>query len=158
MTTEQKDWRDTLAPGDIVAFAFPTGEGDAAQEKDRPGLVIAVDRSGAVGEAIIVYGTAAMTRANTGLELHVTAPADMAAARLRKPTRFVGTRLVRVPLDSPRFVRCAAGTAVLGRLPPALHARLDRIRDLAGPTAPAADPSRRRPRRRLFRTCGRHAA
>lgn len=57
MPLDPLSWRDTLAPGDIVAFAFPTT--DAAQEKHRPALVLAIDRSGAVAEAVVVYGTAA---------------------------------------------------------------------------------------------------
>ena len=149
MQLEHLSWRDTLAPGDIVAFAFPTSEPDAAHEKQRPGLVIAVDRSGADAEAIIAYGTAAMTRANTGMELRIMRPADMAAAHLRKPTRFVGSRSVRVPLDSPRFIVSAASTAVIGRLPSAFHPRLDRLRELTAASAPAIPSARRWPRRSL---------
>lgn len=148
----QLSWRDALEPGDIVAFAFPTTEPNATHEKHRPALVLAIDRSGDVAEAIVVYGTASMTRANTGLELRVTSPADMAAARLHKPTRFVGTRRVRVPLDSPRFVVCAASTAVIGRLPATYHPRLDRLRDLTMASAPVRASSRRRSRCRLYST------
>ncbi|MGR3504425.1 MAG: hypothetical protein ACU0B7_00970 [Paracoccaceae bacterium] len=153
MHLETINWRDTLAPGDIVAFAFPTTEPGASDEKHRPALVLAIDRSGAVAEATIVYGTGAMTRANTGLELRVTTPADMAAARLHKPTRFVGTRRVRVPLDSPRFIVCAASTAVIGRLPQSFRPRLEQIQILAETLhAPARQSPRRRSRCRLYST------
>lgn len=64
---DQLSWRDALEPGDIVAFAFPTTEPNATHEKHRPALVLAIDRSGDVAEAIVVYGTASMTRANTGI-------------------------------------------------------------------------------------------
>ena len=148
MTLDPISWRDTLAPGDIVAFAFPTT--DATHEKHRPALVLSIDRSGAVAEAVVVYGTAAMTRANTGLELRVTASTDIAAARLRKPTRFVGTRRIKVPLDSPRFIVCAASTAVIGQLPSTFHPRLDRLRDLTAASAPVIWSPRRRSRRRLY--------
>lgn len=150
----QLSWRDALTPGDIVAFAFPTTE-DGIHAKHRPALVLDIDRSSGVAEAVIVYGTAAMTRANTGLELRVVSPADMAAARLHKPTRFVGTRRIKVPLDSPRFITCAASTAVIGRLPATYHPRLDRLRDLTAAPMPARASTRRRTRRRLYNTLDR---
>lgn len=151
MHLDPLNWRDALAPGDIVAFAFPTTD-DGAHAKHRPALVLDIDRSGSVAEAVIVYGTAAMTRANTGQELHVMEPADMAAARLRKPTRFVGSRRIRVPLDSPHFIVCAASTAVIGRLPSTFRPRLDRLRELTAVSGPTGRPSGRRPRRRLYST------
>ncbi len=75
----------------------------------------------------IAYGTSRRTRSNTGLEFHVRKADDIKAAGLHKQTRFVGARTVTVPLSSVRFVECAAGTAVLGRLPQSLHPRLAQV-------------------------------
>jgi mRNA-degrading endonuclease toxin of MazEF toxin-antitoxin module len=143
MTTQPTTWRDTLAAGDIVAFRFPCPD-DPAAEKSRPCLVVAVDRI--ADEAVVVYGTSRRTGANRGLELHVTAPAACAEASLDRPTRFVGARRVRVPLESPRFVECRAGTAVLGRLGEAFRPRLDRLRH-GGPRHARRGPWRRPGRR-----------
>ncbi len=125
--TVPADWRESLEAGDIVAFSFPSAESDPRLEKARPCLILEVDRDRA--EALVAYGTAAWTRANKGLELHVTKPEDIKVAALRRPTRFVGARTTRVPLTSSRFVECAEGTAILGRLPSSFHARLERIRN-----------------------------
>ncbi len=141
-------WRDALAPGDLVAFVFPSSECEAALEKRRPCLVLEVHRSGGVAEAVVAYGTgAAASRRTARDELPVSLAEDLHHANLRKPTRFLVRRTVRVPLSDARFVESAAGDAVIGRLPPALLDRLDRIRN--GP------PVRRvrflrRPHRRPF--------
>jgi hypothetical protein len=138
-------WRDTLSPGDIVAFTFPCPD-DPSAEKSRPCLVVAVDH--AAGEAEVVYGTSRWTSANRGQELHVTGRAACAEASLDRPTRFVGTRRARVPLTCPRFVECREGTAVLGRLGDQFRAQLDGLRN--------AVPRRaRRGRSHLRRRAGR---
>lgn len=124
MTDQSTTWRDTLAAGDIVAFVFPCPD-DPSAEKSRPCLVLEIDRAN--GEAVVVYGTSRWTGANRGQELHVTGEAARSSS-LDKPTRFVGARRVRVPLGSPRFVECRAGTAILGRLTESLRPRLDRMR------------------------------
>jgi hypothetical protein len=143
MTTQPTTWRETLAAGDIVAFRFPCPD-DPAVEKSRPCLVVEVDRI--AGEAVVIYGTSRWTGPNRGRELHVTGRAACAEAALDRPTRFVGARRVRVPLESPRFVECRDGTAVLGRLGEALRPRLDRLRH-GGPRHARRGP-RRRPGRR----------
>ena len=126
MTIPSNFWRDALAAGDIVAFRFPCSDNPRA-EKPRPCLVVEVDRS--AGEAVVVYGTSRWTRANRGQELHVTSQSACAEASLDKPTRFVGTRRVRVPLACRRFVECRNGTAVLGRLGESYRPQLDRMLD-----------------------------
>jgi hypothetical protein len=132
-------WRDSLLAGDIVSFVFPSSEGDAELEKARPSLILAIDRDGEEPMATVAYGTSSRTRSNTGLELHVRKSEDINATGLHKRTRFVGARTATVPLSSMRFVECAAGTAVLGRLPEPLLPRLaqvvaglDRLEDKAG--------------------------
>lgn len=126
-TDTTSSWRDRLLAGDIVSFVFPSSEGDAELEKARPSLVLAIDRDGEEPMATVAYGTSRRTRSNTGLELHVRKPEDIAAAGLHKRTRFVGTRTATVPLSSMRFVECAAGTSVLGRLPAPLVPRLAKV-------------------------------
>lgn len=124
----ETNWRETLASGDIVNFLYPSTEDDAAVEKHRPCLILEVDREKA--EVIVVYGTAARTRANVGHEIRITKSEDLDAACLRKPTRFVGARHIRVPLTSERFIKSQDGCVRIGQLPPSLHDRLNRIRDL----------------------------
>ena len=124
LTTQTAAWRQTLSAGHVVSFTFPCAEGDDSLEKNRPALILAVDRSGPKPMATVAYGTSRRTDANTGLELHVRRLADLAAAGLHRRTRFVGARTAIVPLTSPRFVTCRAGTAIFGALPAHLHPRL----------------------------------
>ena len=125
-------WWATLSAGHLVAFIFPSAEGDAALEKARPALILSVDRNGDELVATVAYGTTRSTRANVGRELHVRSENDRATAGLHRPTRFVGARIVRVPLSSPRFVLSRSGSAILGRLPEHLHPRLADIAAQAG--------------------------
>ena len=127
LTTQTVDWRETLAAGQIVSFVFPSAEGAHNLEKNRPALILSVDRSGPEALATVAYGTSRRTDANTGLELHVRSTVDMAMAGLHRRTRFVGARTTIVPLTSARFVTCRAGTAVLGSLPERLHDRLAQV-------------------------------
>lgn len=127
MTTQTAAWRQTLSAGHIVSFAFPSAENDDALEKTRPALILSVDRSGPEPLATVAYGTSRRTDANTGLELHVRTPADIAAAGLHRRTQFIGARTTTVPLTSARFVTSRAGTAVLGALPDHLQARLAHV-------------------------------
>lgn len=84
MTIEkiETDWRATLAPGDIVNFLYPSTEDDAAIEKHRPCLILEIDPDR--GDAVVVYGTAARSRANIGQELRINRPEDLEAASLRQ--------------------------------------------------------------------------
>ncbi|WP_299821431.1 type II toxin-antitoxin system PemK/MazF family toxin [uncultured Jannaschia sp.] len=140
-TKKTSCWRKTLSAGDIVSFAFPSSERLAEMEKARPSLVLAVDRQDDETMVTVAYGTSSRTRSNTGFELHVRTPEDVAAAGLHKPTRFIGARTVTVPLPSSRFVECAGGTVVLGRVPPQLRLRLEQVARLASQSGSA---SRRR--------------
>ncbi len=127
MTTQTAAWRQALSAGHIVSFTFPCAEGDDKLEKNRPALILSVDRFGPEPLVTVAYGTSRRTDANTGLELHVRTPADIAAAGLHRRTRFIGARTTTVPLTSVRFVTCRAGTAVLGALPDHLQARLAHV-------------------------------
>ncbi len=127
LTTQTADWRETLAAGQIVSFIFPSAEGAGIPEKNRPALILSVDRSGPEPLATVAYGTSRRTDANTGLELHVRSAVDIVTAGLHRKTRFIGARVTTVPLTSTRFVACRAGTAVLGSLPERLHARLAQV-------------------------------
>jgi hypothetical protein len=127
LTPQIPAWQQTLCAGHIVSFAFPSAENDDAMEKNRPALILSIDRSGPEPLATVAYGTSRRTQSNTGLELHVRTREDIMAAGLRKRTRFIGARTTTVPLTSARFVTCRAGTAVLGTLPDHLQARLEHV-------------------------------
>jgi hypothetical protein len=92
--------------------------------------------------ARLAYGTSVRSRANRGREVHVRRPEGMAQAGLHRPTRFVGTRCVTVPLDDPRFVVSAqTGSPVLGRLDADLRARMTEVCPAPAPEqAPLAGP------------------
>lgn len=123
-------WRQTVTAGTIVSFKFPSGEGALGVLKARPALVLHVANGVNDRIATIAYGTSRRTRANVGHELHVRKPADLEQAGLHKRTRFVGRRVVQVPLSDERFVVCATGTAVLGHLPDSMHLRLTQVVEL----------------------------
>ena len=129
-------WRDHLSHGDIVLFRFPLAEdGETATPKPRPCLVLDVETIGGKRYALLAYGTTSQRRANVGEEIRVHHRAEYRAAGLDEPTRFVGRRRVRVPLDDTGFAICGVtGSAVLGRLDAGLLQRMQnvcaRIRDL----------------------------
>ena len=122
------DWRDALRHGDVVSFRFPV-EGDGATPKTRPCLVLDIEPHGARRHALLAYGTTSGSKANRGCEVAVIRPDLIAAAGLRRPTRFVGARRILVPLQHSAFaVSGETGSPVLGRLEgPALE-RLNRVR------------------------------
>lgn len=108
-----------IRPGDIVSFRFPYREGAAPHA--RPSLVLDATED----ELLLAYCTTSRERANSGLEIRVTA--EFAACGLDRASRFVLARRVRVPRSDPRLEANASGTPVLGRLTEAL---LDRKRAL----------------------------
>ena len=161
VTIQTADWRETLAAGQIVSFIFPSAEGAHKLEKNRPALILSVDRSGPEALATVAYGTSRRTDANTGLELHVRTAVDIAVSGLHRKTRFIGARTTIVPLTSDRFVACRAGTAVLGSLPERLHDRLAQVasrcqswRQRDRSKSHGTDPGRRNPDHAF----GRHGA
>lgn len=113
-----------LSVGDIVSFRFPSAEGNHALEKRRPCLVIEADDT----TFTVAYGTSSRRRSTRGTELAIRLSEDWSSAGLRKPTRFVANRRVRVPADSARLVRSRSGTARIGKLPDGLLPRLEHIR------------------------------
>lgn len=144
--TQTTAWRDTLAAGHIVSFSFPSAEGEPELEKNRPALILSVDRSGDAPVATVAHGTSRRTDANKGFELHVRRRSDLGVAGLRRRTRFVGARTTTVALTSARFVTGRADTAVLGCLPDHLHARLEQVASRCGTWKPEG----RKPARRTY--------
>lgn len=117
------DWRHWLAVGDVVAFRFPVAEvevGDSPQPKVRPCLVLDVETLGGAGGercALLAYSTSVPSGAHARDEIAVHEPLVMAAAGLRRPTRFVVSRRLHVPLAHGGFDPCAAtASPALGRL------------------------------------------
>ena len=113
-------WEYALQPGDVVSFRFPLTEGKfgAAGErpKARPCLVLEVGRVGDLRLATIAYGTSSKHKANRGRDLRVECDAEIEAAGLIEPTRFVGVRRVMVPLGHGAFNLANRDCPVLGQL------------------------------------------
>lgn len=126
-TQSPHSWQESLAPGDIVLFQFPSTEGDPRYEKDRPCLVAEIDHGAGGPTALVFYGTGADSRSNRGFEVRIRREDDYAAAGLDRPTRFIGSRSTRVPLSDKRFRSDRPGGPRLGTLPPLLLQRLERI-------------------------------
>ena len=121
-------WVQTLQPGDVVLFAFPCAEPNEPPKR-RTCLVLDIVRTGSRPTVEIAYGTSADTSANVGLEIRVTSPDDMAAAGVRRPTRFVGARRMVVPFDHSGWdVNASHSSPVIGRLPAGPMARLHAVR------------------------------
>lgn len=148
-TTPASNWQTRLRVGDVVSFRFPLAERKTRKRgKARPCLVLSVADHDGVPHAVVVYGTSADTPANRGHDLPVTSPSGMAAAGLRKPTRFVGARRVCVPLTSPCFrPQLHTGSPILGHLAAEdRRAMLDVVRAiLREPARPARRNRRRSP-------------
>lgn len=134
------DWRSLLQPGDVVLFRFPCAEPNPPEPpKRRTCLVIEVEDRGGQRCAEIVYGTSADTAANTGDEIHVAAPEEIARAGLRKPTRFVCSRRITVSLDHPGWdLNPRHPSPIIGQLTlkamtrlNAIRARIHALRDIA---------------------------
>lgn len=147
------DWQAQLCAGHVVSFKFPPAERRArCTGKIRPCLVLSVSNHAGVPHALVAYGTSADTLANRGHDVAIETPRAMAAAGLRRPTRFVCARRVLVPLTSPLFrPRAETGTPVLGRLTlEDRRALLDVLRAILGTAARSDRPNRQtRPRRTL---------
>ncbi len=123
-------WRDQLQAGDVVLFVYPIRlPGDGDLPKTRPCLVLDIERRGGTSYAVLAYGTSADSDANRGYEVSVTSAAEVAAAGLTRPTRFVGFRRLMVPLASSDFRPIpSTGSPVIGRLGPAARKRMNAVR------------------------------
>lgn len=110
--------------GDIISFRFPSSEQDDQLEKKRPCLVVDTDDE----TMLVAYGTSSRSRSNRGNEVSVRSRTDRAFCQLKRTTRFVGNRTVRVPLDSVRLARNKKGVSKIGRLPERLMPRLEHVR------------------------------
>lgn len=144
-------WQTNLRRGDVVAFRFPCAEdAGAADPKARTCLVLEIETRDGRHFAELAYGTTSDSHANRGEDLPVVDLAEIAAAGLRRPTRFVCARRVVVCVDHPAWeVSRRYATPVIGHLAPrsyermnAIRARLHALRDFA------ADRRRERARMR----------
>lgn len=80
-------------------------------------------------ETLRGYGTSVDSRKNVGYEIDVSKPEAMAAAGVRKPTRFVCARRIIVTVDHPgRDLNPRHATPVIGRLAPEAMERMNAIR------------------------------
>ena len=135
-----------LAPGDVVMFRFPSSENLRKLEKTRPCLVLELYDD----EAVLAYGTTRDRNCSRNRELHVVRPTEIMAAGLWRPTRFLGTRTVRMALDSSRFRPSPAGGPICGSLTGKSRRGLARMRALACPAPLRSEPTGRARRRPAF--------
>jgi hypothetical protein len=124
------DWRSSLQRGDVVLFRFPCAEPNPPEPpKRRTCLVLEVEERAGRRFAENAYGTTAETAANVGDDIHVSAPEEIEHAGVNRPTRFVCSRRITVPLDHPGWdLNPKHPSPVLGRLLPKGIARMNAIR------------------------------
>ena len=133
-------WNDTIQHGDVVLFHFPCAEGGATgTPKSRTCLVLDVQDRDGRRFVELAYGTSVASRLNVGHEIDIFEPAEMTAAGVRKPTRFVGARRVIVAVDHSGWdLNPRHATPVIGHLGPLgmarmndVRARIEAMRDIA---------------------------
>lgn len=130
-----------LTPGDIVMCRFPSAEGRREVEKTRPCLVLAVEGD----EITLAYGTTRESHVRRERELHLVQPAEIMAAGLWRPTRFLGWRTARIARASARLRPSPQGDAICGRLSGRSRRALTRLRALAEPAKITRKGRRARP-------------
>jgi hypothetical protein len=129
-TTPAPAWAKNLQRGDLVLFHFPCAEENPAEApKSRTCLVLETEVRGGRLHLELAYGTSANTRANVGNEIPIDTAADMKSAGVRKPTRIVCDRRIRVTPDHPGWdINPRHPSPVIGRLSPQSLARMNAIR------------------------------
>ena len=123
-------WGDTIQRGDVVLFRFPHAEGDANDApKSRTCLVLDIETRNGRRVVELAYGTSVDSRINVGHEIDVDQPAEMAAAGVHKPTRFVGARRIVVGFDHEGWdINPTHPSPVIGRLARQALARMNAVR------------------------------
>ena len=118
------NWRDRLAPGDIVVFRAPLA-GQPASARPQPCLVLDVEILRGRRCALLAPGMPSFGAAATGPRVVVDRRTDRRAAGLERATRFCLRARLLVPLEHVGFVASeGTGTPVLGRL---VGAAVDRL-------------------------------
>jgi hypothetical protein len=133
-------WAETLQRGDMALFRFPCAEENPSEApKSRTCLVLEVESRGGQLFIELAYGTSAETRANVGNEIRIATKDDMEAAGVRKATRVVCDRRIRVTPHHPGWdLNPRHPSPVVGRLSPqglarmnAIRAKIHALRDIA---------------------------
>jgi hypothetical protein len=136
---------ETLAPGDLISFAYPCDEDPWKEAPRRVCLVLAVEAGPAGPRIVVAYGTSRDSKSNTGLELRLRRPAVLARLALRRPTRFVCARHMRVRPTDPRLrPPCSRERLAFARLEGEERARLMHLRAIL--QSGEYEPRRRRRR------------
>ena len=114
---QDRHWAEKVRPGDVVIFRFPLECAARGQHaKSRPCLVTGIEDDNGERRVRLAYGSSVIDHRH-GRDRIVRHPSDLAAAGLRRPTRFEMTRQISVAPDDPRFVVSGhLGTAVTGHL------------------------------------------
>ena len=124
------NWAEHVQPGYVVLFRFPVRY---PQTKDgapmtRPCLVLEVDGENASRRLVLAYGTTSTSVSHTGYDIRLTRLSDLKSAGLKRPTRFIGARLLSVSPNHDGFPIGMTGTPVTGRLSDAPWERMQRVR------------------------------
>ncbi|UWQ13074.1 hypothetical protein K3556_08805 [Aliiroseovarius sp. M344] len=109
------DAQRSITVGDVVTFQFPYKK--SATLKNRPCFVLHEDHE--TDEVVIAYGTSSFDPRDVNThEMTASCPEMLSEFNLKKPTRFIFKRRIRVRKDDPRFcIKPCAGTSRIGGLP-----------------------------------------
>ncbi|MCK0138657.1 hypothetical protein [Aliiroseovarius sp. F47248L] len=109
------DAQRSITVGDVVTFQFPYKSSEAL--KNRPCFVLHEDHE--TDEVVIAYGTSSFDPRDVNIhEMTASSPEMLSEFNLKKPTRFIFKRRIRVRKDDPRFcIKPCAGTSRIGGLP-----------------------------------------
>lgn len=124
------DWADHVQPGDVLLFRFPVRYPQTIDglPRTRPCLVLEVDGENASRKLVLAYGTTATSVSHSGYDIRVTRLSDIRNAGLKRPTRFIGARLLSVSPNHEGFHIGMTGTPVTGRLEEAPWERMQWVR------------------------------
>lgn len=119
-----------VQPGHVVLFRFPVRHPQTIDglPTARPCLVLEVDGEGASRKLALAYGTTATSVSHTGYDIRLTRLSDLRNAGLKRPTRFIGARLLSVSPNHEGFPIGMTGTPVTGRLAEAPWERMQWVR------------------------------
>lgn len=122
------DWRDKLAPGDIVTFRFPRTD-RSIPARNTACLVLEIETVDAQRCAVLIPAQPSRRPSDTACIVSVGKRAELHAAGLDCPTQFAVEDRRRVPLIHTGFVRsCVTGSPVIGQLVGASGERLNAAR------------------------------
>jgi hypothetical protein len=122
------DWRDHLAPGDVVAFRFPS-PADGTPPHPRPCLVLDIETLNEHRMALLACGRPSPRPSVRTGDIETRGAAACRRAGVDAPTRFCDTQRLLVPLGHGGFeISPESGSPILGRLAGEAHERMQALR------------------------------